>query len=114
MEDSGLTSTTGTIGDAASVYAAQVLAEFSRPVRELTPQPRTPSPEPHAALASQLPASPNSVSSQRSSVTQAGSASGEEECSEALSSLKLANKTAKRGVLSVARRQASGVGQRPG
>ena len=116
MEQSGLTSTAGTIGDAASVYAAHVLADFSRPTREqLTPEPRTPSPEPRAALASQQPASLHSASSQRSSVTQADSASDEEECSEALSSLKLAKRTSKRSVVgAAARRQAGSMDQRPG
>ncbi len=115
MEASGLSSTTGTIGDAASVYAAQVLADFSRPAPDRTPEPRTPSPEPRAsALPSQLPASAYSVSSQHSSVTQAGSASDEEECSEALSSLKLARKTRKRSAVGAGRRQVDSMGQRPG
>ncbi|CAL8464007.1 g3542 [Coccomyxa elongata] len=95
MEESGLTSTGCTIGNAASVYAAQVLTDFSRPAEERVAAPRTPSRESCAVPALQMPVSPLSVSSQRSSMTQADSASDVEDCSEALSSLKMARRNSK-------------------
>lgn len=109
METEGLSSTAATVGDAATVYAAQVLADLGKSEQEVSPEPRTPSPEPPAAL----PVSHHSVSSQRSSVTLAGDVSEEEECSEALSSLKR-KKGGQQDRVSAIRRQGGSVLHIPG